>query len=261
MSRPPQYHPSFPQPDDPSIVIWRYMDIDRFEWLVNYQRLFMPRVDKLGDPWEGTTPPGDIAWWRDQAQNANSEEQRRIIEYNRGFISHFAREFRERYFVSCWHVNQHENHAMWRCYTKKPEAVAIRTTYRALRDCLPMYVFMGMVRYIEYATERLPATGNMFECIMHKDTYYKYEEEVRAVAFQPFGEGPDAKHFNENFFEKEDSPGIFVFAPSVDIIKLIQGVVLHPDAQPKFQETVTELCMKNGLPKPEESRSTRPPVF
>ena len=150
---------------------------------------------------------------------------------------------------------------MWGSYTKKPDAVAIRTTYKALRDCLPPYVFMGMVRYIDYATERLPATMNMFECIMHKDILYKFEEEVRAVAFQPYGEVHGATHFYENFFEAEDSPGIFVYAPPVDINSLIQGVVLHPNASPEFQESITGLCMENGLPNPEKSRSTRPPVY
>ena len=40
---------------------------------------------------------------------------------------------------------------------------------------------MGVVRYIDYATGR-PPSMNMIEYIMHKDTYYSFEQEVRAVA-------------------------------------------------------------------------------
>ncbi len=60
MTGQPYIHPAFPEPDDPSAVIWRYMDAPKFEWLVNCGRLFMPSADRLGDPLEGSTPPGDL---------------------------------------------------------------------------------------------------------------------------------------------------------------------------------------------------------
>src|SRR5712691_1593487 len=177
-------HPAFPQPEDPITTLWRYMNADRFEWLVTNRRLFMSKPDQLRDLLEGTTPKGELEWWRREAANAGTEEHRRTIEHNREFLSRMAKGFRNHYYVSCWHMNQHENHAMWRCYTTQPEAVSIRTTYVALRECLPNYVGMGMVRYIDYTNERLP-TMNMFEYIMHKDIYYHFEREVRAVAFPP----------------------------------------------------------------------------
>jgi hypothetical protein len=83
MTEQPYIHPAFPQPDDPSAVIWRYMDASKFEWLVDCARLFMPNADRLGDPLEGSTPPGELEWWRREAANAETEETRRIIEYNR----------------------------------------------------------------------------------------------------------------------------------------------------------------------------------
>jgi hypothetical protein len=47
-------------------------------------------------------------------------------------------------------MNPHENNAMWGCYTKQPESVAVRTTYAALRESLPRsYIEMGVVRYID----------------------------------------------------------------------------------------------------------------
>jgi hypothetical protein len=140
-------HPAFPQPDDPSAVIWRYLDASKFEWLVNCKRLFMPSADRLGDPLEGSTPSGELEWWRREAANAETEETRDIIEKNRDFLSRMAKFFRDHYYyVTCWHMNPHENNAMWGCYTKQPESVAIRTTYAVLRESLPRsYIEMGVI--------------------------------------------------------------------------------------------------------------------
>lgn len=252
-------HPAFPQPADRSAVLWRYMEIDKLECLLDCSRLVMPSADQLGDPWEGTTPEGDLKWWRRQATSANSEEQRRVFEHNRSVLSRMAQQFRRDYYVSCWHMNPHENHAMWKCYTKHPNSVAVRTTYETLQKCLPLCVQMGMIRYIDYATERLPSM-NMFEYIMHKDSYYGFEREVRAVAFTPAAELAD-NHFSEDLFAKETEPDFHVYAPMVNLKQLIHGVVLHPEATGEFGIEVDHLCTKSGLPGPEVSRRNRKPVF
>jgi hypothetical protein len=253
-------HPAFPQPDDPAIILWRYMDVNKFEWLVDCSRLFMPRADRLGDPFEGTTPTGDLEWWMREATSACSEKQRQIILYNRGFLSRMAQAFRDRYYVSCWHMNQHENSAMWGCYTKQPESIAIKTSYAALREEMPQFVEVGMVRYLDYATERLP-TMNMFECIMHKDTYYDFEREVRAVAFLPVIDELDGAAFRADHFESDTTPGFLVYAPPVNLARIVHGVVLHPDASPAFEAAMTRVCANNGLPLPVPSRKNRKPVF
>lgn len=256
----PHSHPAFPKPEDLSVNLWRYIEVAKLEWLVNCGRLFMPSADRLGDPFEGTTPSGELEWWRREAANADNDDHRRIIKHNREFLSRMAQSFRSHYYVSCWHMNQHENHAMWDCYTRQPESVAIRTTYGALRGCLPDYVEMGMVRYIDYATERLP-TMNMFEYIMHKDSYYSFEREVRAVAFPPVVDELGGAHFRENHFESESKAGFLVYAPTVDLVQVIQGIILHPEASPAFETTMTDLCSKKGLPRPQASRRTRRPIF
>lgn len=249
-------HPAFPQPDDLNVNLWRYLDVEKFDWLVSCGRLFMPTADRLGDPLEGTRPDGDLEWWRRKAENATSEDQRRIIEQNLELLSRFAIAFRSNYYVSCWHMNQSENAKMWRCYTKSPSAVAIRTTYRELRASLPSYVEIGLVRYIDYATTRLP-TFNMFDYIMHKDICYSFEREVRAVALQPATAELGLSHFEQHFFQKEESPKFHVFAPPVDVATLLHEAILHPDATPTFGETVRELCSEASLPNPKPSSFTK----
>ncbi|MDD2337729.1 MAG: hypothetical protein PHD01_14295 [Geobacteraceae bacterium] len=253
-------HPAFPQPKDNTISLWRYMDFDKFEWLVKNSRLFMPCADRLGDPFEGTTPAGDIEWWLRRVKNANSNEQKRIIEHNRNIISQMAQKFRNHYYVSCWHVNEFENYAMWKCYTKDTNAVAVKTTFKTLRGILHSTVEIGLVRYIDYATGRLPSM-NLFEHIMHKDIYYGYENEVRAVAAAFIAHGEWQTHFMQNHFEKENYKGFMVYAPQIDLKKLINAIVMHPEITSKDKENVVSLCSASGLPDPIVSRRKHEPVF
>lgn len=221
----------------------------------------MPRADRLGDPLEGSVPAGEIEWWRREAANAKTEEARRIIEQNRDFLSRMAKVFREQaYYVSCWHMNPHENHAMWGCYTTQPESVAVRTTYAELRENLPSFVEMGIVRYIDYTVARLPSM-NMFEHIMHKDINYRFEQEVRAVATPPAVRELGLDDFNRNHFELEAAKDFHVYAPPVHIKKLVHGIVLHPHAPDTYVGAVRDLCAATGLPAPAASRRTRDPLF
>lgn len=245
-------HPAFPAPPQTEVSLWRYLDFDKFDWLVNSRRLFMPAAHFLGDPLEGTSPAGHLKWWNLQVKNAISEEQRQVIEKNKKLLLSFANAFRPNYYVSCWHMSELESKEMWQCYTKTPEAVAVRSSFRALRASLPAYVEIGMVRYINYATEQLPSL-NMFEYIMHKSNGFSFEREVRAVAFPPATEGLGSSHFQANHFESETQKGFLVFAPEIDIAHLVHSVVVHPNATSEFFAKITSACESAGLSKPVNS--------
>ena len=247
-------HPSFPQPEDPSATIWRYMDFYKFSWIVECGRLLMPSADRLGDPLEGTRPAGDLDWWSREAANAISDDHRRIIEHNCELITRFATSFRSNYYVSCWHMNPLENADMWPIYTTQPESVAIWSTYATLREILPKYVDMGKVRYIDYITEPIPRM-NMFEYITHKNAApYSFECEVRAIASSPSIKKYGGDHFTENLFESEATKGFRVYAPKIDVLRLTQGVVLHPEASAAFEVEINNFCARYKLPQPVSSR-------
>lgn len=253
-------HPSFPQPDDYSQVIWRYMDSDKFEWMLENGRLFMPTADNLGDPREGSTPLGEIEWWNQEYKTAVTEEQRATVAHNRQFFAYFAKNFRPRYYISCWHMNTHENYSMWRCYTKSKRAVAIRTTYSALRKALPIATLMGLIRYIDYSTDRLP-WGNLFEYIMHKDVTFRYEAEVRAVVTLPPNDELGLQEFLKDHFALATNPNFRIYAPEIDVTTLIDGIVLHPEASKRYAAKVRSLCAAKGLPAPTLSREVAEPVY
>jgi hypothetical protein len=96
---------------------------------------------------------------------------------------------------------------------------------------------------------------------MHKDEYYHVEQEVRAVAMPPTMKELGLEDFMANHFELEAVPGFRVYAPPIDVKKLIHGVVLHPLASDIFTQKVADLCSANHLPSPERSRRTRTPSF
>lgn len=260
MIQQPEIHPSFPQPNDTSQVIWRYMDSDKFEFMMEEGRLFMPTAENLGDPREGSTPLGEIEWWEREAQNATTDEQRATVAHNRAFCAYFAQNFRPRYYVLCWHMNSHENYSMWRCYTKTKRAVAIKTSYSSLRAAMPIEALMGVIRYIDYSNDRLPF-GNMFEYIMHKDITFRYEAEVRAIVTLPPNDKLGLQKFLEDHFVLTADPNFRVYAPQIDVTSLIDGVVLHPEASKTYAEKVRKLCIAKGLPAPVLSRETTQPIF
>jgi hypothetical protein len=246
-------HPAFPPRPDPDVVLWRYLDFEKFDCLLSTGRLIMPSAQFLGDPLEGTSPPGHEKWWKDLEANAESEDHRRIITDNHEKLSGIAEVFRQHYYyVSCWHMNAVENSKMWGAYTKSSDAVAVTTSYRALRSALPTYIEIGMVRYLDYANERLPSM-NMFEYITHKNTNFCFEREVRAVAFRPAVDGLGLGDFQKNLFELESKKGFVVLAPEVGVANLIHSVILHPDATEKFAQQIESRCQSQGLPVPQRS--------
>jgi hypothetical protein len=246
-----QRHPAFPQPENPNVLLWRYLDFEKFDWMLTFGRLFMPDAVHLGDPLEGTRPAGDLEWWQREIANADSQEQRRILEHNRELLSRFANDFRPHYYVCCWHMNEFENERMWRCYTKSPRAVAVRTKYSTLRKLLPTYIEMGLVRYIDYRADRLP-TLNMLEYVTHKNICFSFERELRAVVLHPQSEAIGSAHFQENHYESETEKGFLVYAPPIDITQLIERVVLHPKATQGFENEVARFCEKK-VPQPVQS--------
>jgi hypothetical protein len=45
-------HPSFPQPEDTGVSVWRYIDLSKFVWMLQRKALYFTRADLLGDPYE-----------------------------------------------------------------------------------------------------------------------------------------------------------------------------------------------------------------
>lgn len=101
----------------------------------------------------------------------------------------------------------------------------------------------------------------MFEYIMHKDSTFRYEAEVRAIVTPPATEELGLQKFLDDHFALTANPKFHVYAPKVDLITLIDGIVLHPEASKAYAAKVRKLCKAKGLPAPASSRETTDPVY
>ena len=106
--------------EDDEAKIWRFMDFEKFVDLISCRSLYFARVDRLGDPFEGSLLPekllkadGDYSFL-----TAAQKEQQRSL----------GQDHRMRTVVSCWDLNEHESAAMWRLYMPEGKGLAIRST-------------------------------------------------------------------------------------------------------------------------------------
>ena len=72
-------HPCFPQPEDDSVRIWRYLDLAKFIWLLEKQQLYLSRLDSLNDPFEGSTPQFLVERWDQQLLEVIIGSQRQSL--------------------------------------------------------------------------------------------------------------------------------------------------------------------------------------
>ena len=198
----------------------------------------MPRVEQLArnDNFEGTMPRAEAAWWDEAIKCGEASGKAEVIKANKEKIMGFVRAFRSGWFISCWHLEEQENFAFWEIYGKDNESIAIVTTFARLEEALPDHINVGCVRYVDYETQRFETEvdriSNQFDYIMHKRSFYNYEQEVRAVASVHFSAGPGG----------DDIWAINSYAPQIDPQQLITEIVVHPRANSVFFDNVKSFC-------------------
>jgi len=200
-------HYVFESPKDENAKIWRYMDFTKFLSLLDKSALFFTRVDKLGDPFEGTCPEKVINFW----------EKKLGIEYPKGFYEHLSK-FTA---VNCWHLNEYESAAMWKMYLKSNEGIAVQSTFKRLKDSLidkEHDILIGKVKYINYG-KLVEPTKVFTNPVIYKRKIFRHEQELRAVIkkLPKRGFSPRSKKTIED--------GIYVL---VDVDILIDKIYLAP---------------------------------
>jgi hypothetical protein len=167
--------------------VWRYMDIAKFVWLLKEKRLFMSRLDKLADPYEGSltakTIEGIDLFLRQHGSKDGWDD-----------LSNRYRQNQATTYVCCWHANEQESEAMWRLYCGHGNGIAIQTTYEHLVSAIEKEyeVYIGCVKYIDYEQEWFP-DANAFHPVMHKRLAFAHEREVRLVSSPSTFRAPSAE--------------------------------------------------------------------
>jgi Protein of unknown function (DUF2971) len=216
-------HPSFTQPENKQIKVWRYMDLGKLIWLLDEKQLFMPRLDKLTDPFEGSLTSKTIDGIKTYVeQNKTKTTSEEILD--------MYRQFRCSTYTCCWHANEQESEAMWRLYCGNEAGIAIQTTYNNLANLIKNEhdVYIGLVQYIDYENHVFPG-ANSFYPVMHKRLSFQHEHEVRLVSYRPLA-------------QSEPCPeGISV---TIDLPTTIKQIYIHPSAPEYYFEVVKAILSK-----------------
>lgn len=220
-------HPSFPQPINTNVKLWRYMNLSKFISLLDTKALYLSRLDRLSDLYEGSTTVATINEIRSFLKNIMSDAEPEVIERAVKFLDNSFRDNRSKHYISCWHMNCDESEAMWRLYGgSNREGIVIQSTYSKLIESIEQQdeVYIGVVNYIDHQNYSFK-TANSFLPVMHKGTFYAHENEVRLV-----------KYFNPSS-EKLDSQPEKLLIPW-DAAQYIDKIFVNPYADDYYFEAV-----------------------
>ena len=149
---------------------------------------------------------------------------------------------------------------MWRLYAQSNEAVAVRSTYKRLRDCLPYdekshpCVYIGEVQYIDYEHQPIPE-GNLFWPFLHKRRSFQHERELRGVVLDSGGLADS----RPGLPGRPELPGLPI---DVDLNVLIESVYVAPTSPGWFRELVGRVLKRYGLPhEPRQSALDAAPLW
>lgn len=222
-------HECFPQPKDSSLKVWRYLDLEKFIWLIENKKLYLSRLDTLNDPHEGTTPRL-LAKFRDQQLRELAGDK--LVTQ----IPNINQQSRKSLYINCWHMGYSESEAMWRLYCPSGSGVAIQTTYESLVNSIANdeFCYIGMVTYIDYESGTFPL-NNLFYPVMHKRSSFSHENEVRLVKTLP-------EFWAQNASESPN--GIYLdWLPE----SVIDSIYVNPYA-PNFYFDVVCSVIRNAIP-------------
>jgi hypothetical protein len=226
-----------PEPQDPKAPIWRYVEFWKLKDLVQTGQLYLRRADRLSDEREGL-PPAEY----ERVLQLNKYELNDIRERNNS-IGAIA-QFRQSFYVNCWHLDIGETATMWSQYGK--DGVAIVSRYDLLKQVLQPLVDEVSVGLIRYGSAHL-TRWNLLQFIRTKREEYSREREVRAMIWLTDTDDKIDRHL-DSAGRPHDRPlrdppeslpeGI---RRDVDVAPLITKVVISPLAPASRLEEVRTL--------------------
>lgn len=155
-------------------TLWRYMDLARFLALVERRALFFSSIRHFADRFEAALTPALLA------RLSEGGEQR----------VRTARDWNLASYVNCWNEDSSESVALWSLYTSPAGGVAVKSSVKSILASLAPRdeaaqrdeLYIARVRYIDYEEGDIP-DDNAFWPVFHKRTPYRFEHEVRLLAW------------------------------------------------------------------------------
>lgn len=232
----------------PGAILWRYLDLAKFLALLEHSALYFVRSDMLGDPYEGHDLYLARRLLDETKEGADPSEETLGLAIA-------AEAFRYIVHVSCWHQSPHESEAMWTQYASKERGIALRTTFRDLRDSFVGHdtIYVGEIQYFDLDKYLLKADNRLLPHV-YKRLSFSHENETRAYLLHtPEGVEP----FRQLDALRESPRGHYV---KVDLATLVKEIVVSPLADNWFVEIVEAVARRYRLDaQVSKSRLDTPP--
>jgi hypothetical protein len=223
------------------------MSLKKFHDLMTTGNLYFCRADLFPqDETEGLPPENYRPFPHLNPLDLND---RRQIDDSIGSVA----QFREAFYINCWHLFREETCKMWEQYGQ--DGVAICSRYRQLKtelDALKDRAFIGLVRYGSAHMEG----WNLFRFITHKRIEYVAEQEVRAWLWiiEPHASGSRHLDIDNRVYTRPLTPPpdhvLKGHRRKVNLQALVTGIVVTPWASSTTFDKINQLVRNNGYAIP-----------
>jgi hypothetical protein len=236
------------EPTTASAAIWRFLDMRKFRDLLSTSELYFRRADLLSDEREGLPPEEYLATFGLHPLDLNDRRE---------LLNHIGldAQFREGFYISCWHLFREETCRMWQEYGN--DGVAIASRYQLLKSALHAMSDRAYIGLVQYSAQHMLGNwANLFRYITTKRIEYAHEREVRAFLWLPDQQAGGNRHYDEN---NGVHPLPLTAPPSyvpdgqrrkVDVQALIINIVVSPWASSSTLDEVRQLVSYAGYDIP-----------
>jgi len=221
--------------------VWRYMNVWKFDKLLEESSLFFPNATKLSDQYEVEVPESTINKKRSELisrglTGRDLEDEMASFYWNTNPMKGLV-------LINCWSVNPHESYALWKIYLGgEKNGVAVRSTVSNLKksvekggDSYPEDFFIGKVRYKKHLKHD---ELSRLSVITTKKPFYDFEKELRLFILNyPLSEGGKVPPYKMGVGR----------SVKVDLPVLVNEVYISPFADESFKNDIQRKLSANGL--------------
>lgn len=235
-------------PDNDSALVWRYMDVVKFESLLKEKSLYFASARQLGDEHEGSLTDEELKAMFDMDFSQVTEQEfytlKKFYKNFRFGGSSVWEPLRDYVKINCWHLNEHESYAMWNLYAGQSRGIAIQTTISKLLQSIYQYkikpdyesekISIGRVKYVNFSKENRGLFLSDKARFLYKKNSYSSENEIRLLV---------SLRLAAEYGVDIPIDGIFV---PVNLKELISKVYISPYFDQQDENYVNNIMKKYG---------------
>lgn len=231
-----------------SVKIWRYMDLTKFLDLILNNVIYLRRIDKFEDPYEGYISEAYKADLENQYGSIQKEFNLADEAKDRLHSTHLnGLKLLPKYaYASCWYLGAVESAAMWKLYGENKNCIAICSTIYDLQLALDEddddqgVMHLQKIRYVDEASS--VDAKNIFKPMFEKRTSFSHESEFRALYL--LNTGLLNLNHPTRFSQPRKEDGITL---SIDVKQLIKQIYISPTASANFHSIVEKILKLAGF--------------